>query len=144
MSQAKNEFSAREVAEWVAPRMEGWEDVDHCTKVIQWYMNNRMCGVAGSCGKIMGVALIRFLGKPEDSSDPYRHEPDGQWNWVDLVVADISEAVASLLDLLFLTYGRRPYVAFRRGLRKTDKIKKYSVRMFDKMDSYCLRGLCLT
>lgn len=141
MDLPKTVFTAAEVAKWVSERMKGWEDVGHCTNVIQWYMNNRLCGVAGSEGRILGVALIRFLRNPDDGDKPYMHEPDGNWNWVELVVADAGVAISSLFDLLFSTYGKKPFVAFRRGLRKNGEIKKYTIEMFHKMDSLCMRSI---
>lgn len=125
--------TAKMAAEWVAPRMKGWEDISHTEKVIQWYMNNTLCGIAKEKNEIRGVACIRFVRSPEDGMIPYKHEPEGDWNWVELVVADKGVAISSLFNLLWETYGRRPFVAYRRGL-KDGNVRKFTIAMFDRMN----------
>ena len=125
-------ITASQAAEWIAPRMKGWEDVPHTTNVLQWYMNNKLCGIATENGEIRGVACVRFLEQAEDGLVPYKHEPNGRVTWVELVVADKGVAIASLFNLLWDKYGRRPLVAYRRGL-KNGKTRTYSITMFDRM-----------
>lgn len=125
--------TARMAAEWVAPRMKGWEDVSHTEKMFQWYMNNELCGIAVENGDIRAVACVRFLDKPEEGNDPYLHKPEGQCTWVELVVADKGVAISRLFNLLWIRYGKRPFVAYKRGL-KDGNIRKFTVAMFDKMN----------
>jgi len=126
-------ITASQAAEWIAPRMKGWEDITHTTNVLQWYMNNKLCGIATEDGEIKGVACVRFLKQTEDGLEPYKHDPDGQITWVELVVSEAGGAVASLFRLLWDRYGKRPYVAYQRGL-KNGRIRTYPVKMFEKMN----------
>lgn len=135
-------ITSSQAAEWIAPRMEGWGDVPKTTNVLQWYMDRELCGIATDNNKIIGVACIRFLKQAKDGLDPYKHDPDGAWNWVELVVADKGFAIAGLLNLLWDKYGRRPLVAYRRGL-KDGKIRTYTISMFDRMNSYCMKNHAL-
>lgn len=130
-------ITARVAAEWISTRMRGWENVDRTSEVIQWYMNHELCGVATDGDKISGLACVRFLRQAKDGLSPYRHDPDGAWNWIELVVADKGSAIVSLFDLLWGKYGRRPLVAYQRGL-KDGRIRTYTIKMFDKM--YRLSG----
>jgi len=134
--------TASMAARWIAPRMAGWENQTHTTNVLQWYMNNELCGVATEGEQIRGVACVRFLNNSEDGLEPYKHDPKGNVTWVELVVADQGVAISSLFDLLWSKYGRKPYVAYRRGL-KNGKIRKFGVDMFDRMNSFCMRNLTL-
>ncbi|NBO27175.1 MAG: hypothetical protein EBU96_10395, partial [Actinobacteria bacterium] len=59
-------ITASQAAEWIAPRMKGWEDITHTTNVLQWYMNNKLCGIVTENGEIRGVACVRFLEQAED------------------------------------------------------------------------------
>lgn len=126
--------TASATARWISSRLKGWEDEAHTSNVIQWYMNNELCGIATESGNICGVACVRFLTNAEDGLVPYRHDPKGNWTWVELVVADKGVAISSLFNLLWDKYGRRPYVAYQRGL-KDGKIRTYTARMFDKMNA---------
>jgi len=126
--------TASMAAEWIAPRMSGWEDTTQTTSVLQWYMNNELCGVATEDGQIRGIACVRFLTQAEHGLEPYKHDPQGPWNWVELVVADKGVAISSLFNLLWMKYGRRPYVAYQRGL-KNGKIRTYTINMFDRMNA---------
>ncbi|NBW10847.1 MAG: hypothetical protein EBR82_22745 [Caulobacteraceae bacterium] len=134
--------TASMAARWIAPRMAGWENQTHTTNVLQWYMNNELCGVATEGEQIRGVACVRFLNNSEDGLEPYKHDPKGNVTWVELVVADQGVAISSLFDLLWSKYGRKPYVAYRRGL-KNGKIRKFGVDMFDRMNSFCMKNLTL-
>lgn len=127
-------ITASQAAEWIAPRMEGWEDVPKTTNILQWYMNNELCGVATEGDQIRGVACVRFLNHTEEGLEPYKHDPNGGVTWVELVVADKGVAIASLFRLLWDKYGRRPLVAYRRGL-KDGKIRTFTISMFDKMNA---------
>lgn len=127
-------ITASMAAEWIAPRMEGWENVPKTTNILQWYMNHELCGVATEGDQIRGVACVRFLNQTEEGLEPYKHEPSGRVTWVELVVADKGIAISSLFNLLWDKYGRRPLVAYRRGL-KDGKIRTYTISMFDKMNA---------
>jgi hypothetical protein len=129
-------------ADWVSTRMKGWENVTHTTNVLQWYMNNELCGIATDVEEIRGVACVRFVNEPEEGLEAYRHDPSGKVTWVELVVANQGVAISSLFNLLWSKYGRRPFVAYRREL-KNGKIRKFGVDMFDRMNSYCMRNLTL-
>lgn len=61
--------------------------------------------------------MVRFLNKVEDGLIPYKHEPEGQITWVELVISDAGGAIASLFRLLWDRYGKRPYVAYRREFK---------------------------
>jgi hypothetical protein len=122
--------------------MQGWEDEAHTSSVVQWFMDNELCGIAMESGSICGVACVRFLQQAEDGLIPYRHEPKGDWTWVELVVADKGVAICSLFNLLWDRYGRRPFVAYRRG-NKNGKIRTYTLDMFERMNRYCSRNLTL-
>jgi hypothetical protein len=122
--------------------MEGWENTTETTNVIQWYMNKELCGIATDGDEIKGVACVRFLNQAEDGLEPYKHDPEGNCTWVELVVADQGVAISSLFNLLWSKYGRRPFVAYRREL-KNGKIRKFGVDMLDRMNSYCMRNLTL-
>lgn len=126
-------ITASQAAEWIAPRMKGWEDVPHTTNVLQWYMDRGLCGIATEDGGIKAVACVRFLEQTEDGLEPYKHEPNGQITWVELVVSEAGGAIASLFRILWDRYGKRPYVAYQRGL-KNGRIRTYRVRMFEKMN----------
>jgi hypothetical protein len=126
-------ITASMAAEWIAPRMTGWENTTRTTNILQWYMDRKLCGVATEEGKIMGVACVRFLTQAEDGLEPYKHDPEGQWNWVELVVADKGVAISSLFRMLWDNYGRRPFVAYKRGL-KDGKIRTFTIDMFDRMN----------
>ena len=130
--------TASMAAEWVSQRMDGWEDVPKTTNILQWYMDNELCGIATEDNQIRGVACVRFLRQAKDGLEPYKHDPDGAWNWVELVVADKGVAISSLFGLLWQKYGRRPLVAYRRGL-KDGKIRTYTIRMFDRMNALSSR-----
>ena len=134
--------TASTAADWVSTRMKGWENVTHTTNVLQWYMNNELCGIAMDGEEIKGVACVRFLNQTEDGLDPYKHDPEGNVTWVELVVADQGLAISSLLNLLWSRYGRKPFVAYRREL-KDRKIRKFGINMFDRMNSFCKRNLTL-
>lgn len=127
-------ITASIAAEWLSPRMKGWEDIPHTTNVLQWYMDRELCGIATDGDNIRGVACVRFLRQAKDGLEPYRHDPDGGWTWVELVVADKGIAISSLFHLLWDKYGRRPFVAYRRGL-KDGKIRTYTINMFDRMNA---------
>jgi len=127
-------ITASMAAEWIAPRMKGWEDTTHTTNILQWYMNNELCGVATEDNQIRGIACVRFLQQAEDGLEPYKHDPQGPWNWVELVVADKGVAISSLFNLLWTKYGRRPFVAYKRGL-KNGRIRTYTINMFDRMNA---------
>lgn len=131
-------ISASTAAEWIAPRMKGWGDIPHTTNVLQWYMDRELCGIATDGDKIRGVACVRFLRQAKDGLEPYRHDPDGGWTWVELVVADKGIAISSLFHLLWDKYGRRPFVAYRRGL-KNGRIRTYTINMFDRMNALSSR-----
>lgn len=132
--------TASATAKWISSRLKGWEDEAHTSNVIQWYMDNELCGIATESGNICGVACVRFLTNAEDGLVPYKHDPEGNWTWVELVVADKGVAISSLFNLLWDKYGRRPYVAYQRGL-KNGKIRKYTISMFDRMNALSARGL---
>ena len=134
--------TASMAADWVSTRMEGWENTTETTNVIQWYMNKELCGIATDGDEIKGVACVRFLNQAEDGLEPYKHDPEGNCTWVELVVADQGVAISSLFNLLWSKYGRRPFVAYRREL-KNGKIRKFGVDMLDRMNSYCMRNLTL-
>jgi len=134
--------TASMAARWIAPRLAGWENETHTTNVIQWYMNNELCGVATDEEQIKGVACVRFLNNSDEGLEPYKHDPKGDVTWVELVVADQGVAISSLFNLLWSKYGRRPFVAYRREL-KNGKVRKFGVNMFDRMNSYCMRNLTL-
>jgi hypothetical protein len=127
-------ITANMAAEWISTRMKGWENVTHTTDVIQWYMNKELCGVAVEDGEIRGVACVRFLKQAKDGLIPYHHNPDGAWNWVELVVADQGVAISNLFSLLWMKYGKRPFVAYQRGL-KDGRIRTFTIKMFDKMNA---------
>jgi hypothetical protein len=105
-------------------------------------MNKELCGVATEGHEIRGVACVRFLNQAEDGLEPYKHDPEGDVTWVELVVADQGIAISSLFNLLWSKYGRRPFVAYRREL-KNGKIRKFGINMFDRMNLYCMRNLTL-
>ena len=130
--------TASMAAEWVAQRMSGWENVTHTTNVLQWYMNKELCGIYVEGDEIRGVACVRFLKQAKDGLEPYKHDPEGAWNWVELVVADKGVAISSLFNLLWQKYGRRPLVAYQRGL-KNGKIRTYTISMFDRMNALSSR-----
>jgi hypothetical protein len=134
--------TASMAANWVSTRIKGWENVTHTTNVIQWYMNKELCGIAMDGEEIKGVACVRFLNNSDEGLEPYKHDPEGNVTWVELVVADQGVAISSLFNLLWSKYGRRPFVAYRREL-KNGKIRKFGVDMFDRMNSYCMRNLTL-
>lgn len=126
--------SSETAARWISSRMDGWGDVAHTSNVLQWYMDRELCGIATDGDKITGVACVRFLMQAKDGLEPYRHDPDGGWTWVELVVADKGIAISSLFHLLWHKYGRRPFVAYRRGL-KDGRIRTYTISMFDRMNA---------
>jgi len=126
--------TASTAADWVSTRMKGWENVTHTTNVLQWYMNKELCGIATDGDEIRGVACVRFLNHSDEGLEPYSHSPNGNVTWVELVVADQGVAISSLFNLLWSKYGRRPFVAYRREL-KNGKIRKFGIKMFDKMNS---------
>lgn len=127
-------ITASTAAEWLAPRMKGWEDTTHTTNVLQWYMNNKLCGVITEDGRIMGLACVRFVRQAEDGLVPYKNDPDGNITWVELVVSEAGGSIASLFRLLWDRYGKRPLVAYQRGL-KNGKIRTYPIRLFEKMNA---------
>jgi hypothetical protein len=135
-------ITASTTADWVSNRIKGWENVTHTTNVFQWYMDRELCGIAMDGEEIKGVACVRFLNQAEDGLEPYKHDPEGNVTWVELVVADQGVAISSLFYLLWSKYGRRPFVAYRREL-KNGKIRKFGVDMFDRMNAYCMRNLTL-
>lgn len=126
--------TASTAAEWIASRMSGWENTTHTTNVLQWYMDNGLCGVATEGNQIRGVACVRFLKNTDDGLVPYKHDPDGHITWVELVVSEAGGSIASLFRILWDRYGRRPLVAYQRGL-KNGKIRTYPVRLFDKINA---------
>lgn len=135
-------ITASMVAEWIAPRMRGWENTTHTTNVLQWYMDRGLCGVSTRGSQIQGVGCVRFVRHTEDGLIPYRHEHDGPITWVELVVSEAGGSIASLFRILWDRYGRRPLVAYQRGL-KNGKIRTYPVRLFDKMNALSEAGMGL-
>lgn len=131
-------ITADMAADWISGRIKGWEDTDKTSKVIQWYMNRGICGISMDNDRIEGIALFRFLRQANDGLDPYRHDPDGAWNWIELVVVDKGVAISKFFNFFFDKYGRRPLVAYQRGL-KDGKIRTYTSRMFDKMNALSCR-----
>lgn len=127
-------ITANMAAGWISTRMKGWEDLAHTTKVLQWYMNNELCGVITENGRIRGLACVRFVGRAEDGLIPYKHDPEGSITWVELVVSEAGGSIASLFRLLWDRYGKRPLVAYQRGL-KNGRVRTYPVRMFEKMNA---------
>ncbi|NDC55450.1 MAG: hypothetical protein EBZ69_01285 [Alphaproteobacteria bacterium] len=135
-------ISASTAAEWVAPRMKGWEDVTRTTNILQWYMDRELCGIATEDDRILGVACVRFLKQAKDGLEPYKHDSDGAWTWVELVVADQGVAISRLFNLLWDKYGRRPLVAYRRGL-KDGRVRTFTIKMFDRMNALSERRTAL-
>lgn len=131
-------ITADMAADWIAPRMLGWENTTKTANILQWYMDRELCGISTEDNQIRGVACVRFLRQAKDGLEPYHHDPDGGWTWVELVVADKGVAISSLFHLLWDKYGRRPFVAYRRGL-KDGKIRTYTINMFDRMNALSCR-----
>ena len=93
-------ITASQAAEWIAPRMKGWEDIPHTTNVLQWYMNNRLCGIATENGEIKGVACASLEELLTDYVDFLRVRDLRQWE------KDSPEA------LLIRQMGREPGQSF--------------------------------
>lgn len=111
--------------------------VDHIGQILGWYGSNKLLGIATDGETIVGMATIRIVRKGEDGGVDYKHDKDGDIFWIDLVIADTKDALATMIYTLWDTYGRKPYIGYERKL-KGKKPAVFSSRLLDKMLGRCV------
>jgi hypothetical protein len=106
--------------------------------MINWYASNKLLGVVTDGGAIQAVAMIRIVNSKDEGLESYKHDPNGNMIWVDMIASDTKIATAALVTMLFENWGKKQYVAFQKCLRSTfthvfpsrllDKVLQRSVR----------------
>jgi hypothetical protein len=110
--------TSREIADFIWLR---WPPlrVDNIVDIIEWYGAQKLLGVITDNGAIQAVAMIRIVDSKEDGLVHYKHNPDGNMIWVDLVASDTKMATAALVTMLWENWGKKQYVGFQKSLRST-------------------------
>lgn len=105
-----------------------WSD----DQILAWisYFRGRIGFIADESGECCGVGAVRFINDLSQSEDWRINEPDGTIAWVEIVVANKEQAVASLMAALV---GRCKPCVTRIGGRNLTTGK---VRLFD-FNRYC-------
>ena len=111
-------MTTREIADFVWLRWPPFR-VDNIIDIIEWYGANKLLGVVTDKGAIQAVAMIRIVKSKEEGLEHYKHNPDGNMIWVDLIASDTKISTAALVTMLFENWGKKQYVGFQKSLRST-------------------------
>jgi hypothetical protein len=107
-------MTTKEIADFIWLRYPPMR-VNHIVDMIEWYGSNKLLGVVTGSGAIQGVAMIRVVDSKEDGLKHYKHNPDGNMVWVDLVASDTKMATAALITMLWENWGKKPYIGFEKN-----------------------------
>jgi len=124
-------MTQREIADFVWLRWPPYR-VDKIIDMINWYACNKLLGVVTGDGAIQAVAMIRIVNSKEEGLEHYKHDPNGNMIWVDLIAADTKIATAALVTMLFENWGKKQYVGFQKSLRSTH-VHVFPSRLLDKV-----------
>jgi len=124
-------MTQREIADFVWLRWPPFR-TDNIIKIIDWYASHKLLGVVTDNGAIQAVATIRIVNSKEEGLEHYKHDPNGNMIWVDLIASDTKIATAALVTMLFENWGKKQYVGFQKSLRSTHA-HVFPSRLLDKV-----------
>lgn len=81
---------------------------------LEFYIENKRCGVVTNQGRIVGVGLFRTMHNLDEWFQPFHQNDFGNYLFVDCVVAKSKEAMKALWNLVWHLSGPRAYIAFQR------------------------------
>ena len=104
---------------------------DDLKKLVLWYHHKDLLGMVIRNHLIIGIVFIRWIAKPDDILDPYKHNPNGQWVAIDYMIGR-----KIVPDLATVMIDRLPAnmmgIVYTRGIYGSNTVKTIPLRKINK------------
>jgi hypothetical protein len=115
---------------------------ENLNDVLAWYWNRSFMAIIEDRLEVRGICLIRIMKELKDFIDPYASDKNGDFIWVELLIATDPMAIANLFKLLVFRWGKRKTILWDRGKRTQEGTPRiYRWDQYEKLTSRLTHGL---
>ena len=106
--------------------------IDDLKKLVLWYHRKDLLGMVIRNHLIIGIVFIRWIAKPNDILEPYKHNPKGQWVAIDYMIGkNIRQDLASvMIDRL---PDNMMGIVYTRGIYGSNTVKTIPLKKINKL-----------
>ena len=115
---------------------------DLCDHLAWFWNRGTISYVIDGWGEPHGICICKFFRRFEHFLWPYIHDPCGQFVFIELLVADEPNAIASCFNQLLERFGPQEVVMWDRGERTEEGAPRmYRWNQFEKLTKKLTYGL---